>query len=404
VPTAAGAIQIQRKIIMPIARLDATFCRLAYCEPGKRKTDFWDEVVQGFVLEVRPSGGKTYYLRFTAPNGRRQRAVKIARYGDVTFNQAKRRAEKLRGEVAFGTDPALKKEQLRAVPTYADFAKLHLEFAETHQRRSCNTERILRIHVVPRWGKLRLDEIHQPDVAKWLAAKREEGLAAATVEKIRVTFGRSFELAMRWNTPGVSRNPTRGIPRKPLNNARERFLSSEEAERLLKAAYASSNTQLGYIAELLLLTGARVSELLHAEWRHVDRQRAVWFIPISKTGKSRHVPLSQPALAVIDRLPRFAGCPFLVPNPKTRKPFTNIKRPWQTVRDKAGLPGLRVHDLRHSAASFMINSGFGLYEVGKVLGHTNHASTLRYSHLTDDTLRAAVEAGAAKMTMEWAHP
>lgn len=398
---AAGAIQFQRKITMAIATLDARFCQLAYCEPGKKKTDYWDEVIQGFVLEVRKSGGRTYWLRYTTPQGR-QRSIKIARYGDITFDQAKRKAQKLRAEVALGGDPARTKEQLKAVPTYADFAKQHLAFAETHQRRSCNTERILRIHIVPRWGKLHLDEIHQPDVAKWLAAKGDEGLAAATVEKIRVVFGRSFELAMRWNVPGVTRNPTRGIPRKPLNNARERFLSSGEAGRLLQAAYASANTQLGYITELLLLTGARVSELLNAEWQHIDRPRAVWFIPISKTGRSRHVPLSQPALAVIDRLPRFTGCPFLVPNPKTKKPFTNIKRPWQTAREKAGLPGLRVHDLRHSAASFMINSGFGLYEVGKVLGHTNHASTLRYSHLTDDTLRAAVEAGAAKMAMEWA--
>jgi integrase len=386
---------------MPKAHLDATFAKLAYCEEGKTKTDYWDDVVQGFVLEVRQSGGKTYYLRYFDRH-HRQRALRIARFDDLTFDQAKKRARKLRAEVALGGDPAREKEQLKAVPTYAEFAKQHLAYAETHQRTSCNTERILRLHILPHWGKLRLDEIRQPEVAKWLAAKLDEGLAPATVEKIRVTFGRSFELALRWNVPGVDRNPTRGIPRKPLNNARERFLSAQEAQRLRHAVAESANTQLQHIVGILLLTGARVSELLHAEWRHVDLERRVWFIPISKSGKSRHVPLSQAALDIIDRLPRFGGCPFLVPNPKTRKPFTDLKRPWQTAREKAGLPGLRIHDLRHSAASFMINAGIDLFAVGKVLGHANHASTMRYSHLTNDTLLAAVEAGAAKMNVEWA--
>lgn len=145
-----------------------------------------------------------------------------------------------------------------------------------------------------------------------------------------------------------------------------------------------------------------MSELLHAEWRNIDQQRRVWFIPISKTGRSRHVPLSQAAMDIIEQLPRFVGCPYVVPNPKTKKPFTDLKRPWETARNKAGLPGLRIHDLRHSAASFMINAGIDLFAVGKVLGHANHASTMRYSHLTNDTLRAAVEAGAAKMDMAWA--
>jgi integrase len=398
---ATGATKIQRKIIMPKAQLEDRFCRLAYCEEGRKKTDYWDEIIQGFVLEVRQSGGKTYYLRYFDKHGR-QRAIRIARFGDVTFQQAKEKARKLRAQVALGGDPAREKEQLRAVPTYAEFAKQHIAYAETYQRTSCNTERILRLHILPQWGKSRLDEIRQPDVAKWLAAKLDEGLAPATVEKIRVTFGRSFELALMWNTPGVDRNPTRGIPRKPLNNARERFLSAEEAKRLRKAVAESANSQLQHIVGLLLLTGARVSELLHAEWRHVDQQRRVWFIPISKTGRSRHVPLSQAAMGIIEQLPTFAGCSYLVPNPKTRKPFTDLKRPWETARNKAGLPGLRIHDLRHSAASFMINAGIDLFAVGKVLGHANHASTMRYSHLTNDTLRAAVEAGAAKMNMAWA--
>ncbi len=93
----------------------------------------------------------------------------------------------------------------------------------------------------------------------------------------------------------------------------------------------------------------------------------------------------------------FEGCPYLVPNPETRKPFVSIKRAWQTVRKEAQLSNLRIHDLRHSAASFMINAGIDLFAVGKVLGHADHKSTMRYSHLANETLLAAVEAGAAQM-------
>ena len=121
-----------------------------------------------------------------------------------------------------------------------------------------------RFHILPKWGKMRLTEIDSRDVARWLGEKRAEGLAPATVEKIRIIFGRSFELGSRWGVPGSDKNPTRGMHRKPLNNARERFLSTEEAGRLREAVAGSQNPQLQHIVGLLLLTGARVRELLDA--------------------------------------------------------------------------------------------------------------------------------------------
>jgi integrase len=99
-------------------------------------------------------------------------------------------------------------------------------------------------------------------------------------------------------------------------------------------------------------------------------------------------------------LPRFGDCPWLVPNPDTLKPFVSIKRGWQAARNAAGLPDLRIHDLRHSAASFMVNSGVDLFAVGKVLGHASYQSTQRYSHLANATLLAAVEAGSAKQLVD----
>ncbi|QGP77778.1 tyrosine-type recombinase/integrase [Sphingobium sp. CAP-1] len=380
---------------MPNAKLDAAFCLTAQCEPGKRKTDYYDTVITGFVLEARSSGGKTFRLRYN--RGKEKKEITIAGYGDLTMDKVRKEAQRLRSEVVLGRDPAAEKAEKRAVVRYSELADQHLDYAKSYQKRPENTRRILELHLIPRWGKLRLDEITQPAVAKWLAEKAGEGLAPATVEKLRVTLNRSFELAIRWDMPGVTKNPVKGIPRKPIENKRERYVSAAEAKRLLAACEASLNPQLKHIVGLLLLTGARVSELLHAEWRHIDLEKRQWLIPTSKTGRARHVPLSQPAIAILKAVPRFNGCPYVVPNPETRKPFVTIKHAWQTAREEAVLPDLRIHDLRHSAASFMINAGIDLFAVGRVLGHADHKSTMRYSHLANDTLLAAVEAGAKKM-------
>jgi integrase len=353
----------------------------------------------GLVLEVRSTGGKTYYLRYIDPHGR-QKQLKIGGYADVTFEQARKKAQRLQSEVVLGGDPAGEKEGRKAIPTYGSLATQHLAHAKTYQKSYDSTEMIMRRHVLPRWEKLRLTEIKPQDVAAWLRGKADEGYKPATVEKMRVVFSRSFVLAKRWNMPGSEINPVLGLERPKFDNRRSRYLTAEEAGRLFKALEVSLNPQLKHIVRLLLLTGARVSELLHAEWRHVDLERRAWLIPMSKTGKSRHVPLSQAAIEIIQQLPRFDGCPYLVANPETRLPFVSIKHSWQTARKEAGLRDLHIHDLRHSAASFMINAGIDLYAVGRVLGHADHKSTMRYSHLANDTLIAAVEAGAAKMSLQ----
>lgn len=387
---------------MPKTKLDAAKCLAATCKRGSKKTDYWDTVTTGFLLEVRASGGKTYALRYV-DGQKRQRQIKIGGFDDITFAQAQKIAKRLRSEVVLEGNPALRKERTKAIPTYAELARQHIEHARSYQKRPENSETVINTHLLPRWGTLRLDEITSQAVSKWLAEKRKD-LAPATVEKLRMLLGRSFELGRQWNIPGAEINPVRSVPRFRFDNARERYLTTEEAQRLLNACRQSENSQLTAIVSLLMLTGARKNELLRAKWAHIDLAQRSWLIPDSKTGRARRVPLSSAAMAVVEDLPRFAGCEWLVPNPRTKRPYTCLKRPWDTARKKAGLPGLRIHDLRHSAASFMINSGIDLFTVGRILGHADHQSTMRYSHLSNDTLVAAVEAGAAKLTgLEVAH-
>ena len=380
---------------MPKAHLTQAVIDAIECPPGKAKVDTYDTVNIGLVFERRSSGGGTYYFRYVDAAGR-QRQIKIGRAGDLTVAQARKMAQRLRSEVVMGGDPAAAKAEAKAIPLYRDLAAMHLADAKAHLKSYATTEACMRNHILPKWGKVPVTEISNRAVGLWLAEKRAAGSSPATVERMRVVLGRSYVLGQRWEVPGTDKNPTRGIARKPLNNARERFLSAEEAVRLREAVAASQNPQLQHIVGLLLLTGARVRELLDARLEHFDLDRQSWLIPTSKTGKPRHVPLSKAAIAIIEALPRFKNCPWLVPNPDTLVPFVSIKHSWQTARKAAKLPGLRIHDLRHSAASFMVNSGVDLFAVGKVLGHASYQSTQRYSHLANDTLLAAVEAGAAK--------
>lgn len=385
---------------MPKIKLDATTCLTATCPPGKRKIDLWDTICSSFVLEVRSSGGKTYYLRYFDQSGR-QRQYKIGGHSDISFDQARKAARRLRAEVVLGGSPSATKDEKKSIPTYAALSGQHMAHAKTYMRSYTALETNMRLHLVPRWGKLRLDEITPQAIAKWLADKIAEGCSPAFAEKLRVTLGRSFALARQWSIPGGDRNPVRGVPMPVFDNKRERFLTAEEAGRLLKAAGKSLNPQLRPIIALLLLTGCRISELLHAEWRHVNLERQAWLIPMSKTGKARHVPLSQVAIDIINALPKFDGNPWLLSNPETRRPFVSIKHAWQKARRDARLPDLRIHDLRHSAASFMINSGVDLFAVGKVLGHADYKSTLRYAHASNGLLLSAVEAGASKLSDQW---
>lgn len=380
---------------MPKAHLTQSFVEKAGCEVGKSKTDYYDTGgVTGFVFERRKSGSGTFYLRYVDASGR-QRQYKIGGVDDVTCSAARKKAQQLRSEVVMGGDPGAKKALVKSIPLYGELSAKHLDFAKD-QKSYADIESCMRVHINPRWGKTRLTDMNSRSMAQWLSEKRASGLAPASVEKLRVIIGRSFVLGASWDIPGTERNPTRGIPRTPLNNGRERFLTPEETARLKAAVAGSKNPQLQHIVGLLLLTGARLRELLDARWENIDVERRSWFIPTSKTGRSRHVPLSTPAILIIEALPRFKNCSWLVPNPDTKLPYNSIKGAWGTAIKEADLPRLRLHDLRHSAASNMVNGGVDLFAVGKVLGHASYQSTQRYAHLANDTLLKAVEAGAAK--------
>lgn len=143
---------------------------------------------------------------------------------------------------------------------------------------------------------------------------------------------------------------------------------------------------------MLILTGARKREVLDAQWQDFDLARRIWRIPMSKSGKSRYVPLGDGAMTVLSTMPRSMKCEWAFANPQTNKPFVSVFCAWNTARKNAGLADVRMHDLRHSFASLLVNSGRTLYEVQQILGHTQVKTTQRYAHLSQDTLLDAANA------------
>ena len=280
---------------MPKVTLCSRFVLSASCETGKRKTDYYSETQIGFGLECRSSGSKSYFQRYHDQNGR-QRQVTIGAVTDISFEQARKAAQRIRSEAVLGGDPAGKTDKAKHIILYRDLADMHLTYAANHHR-SDGAERILKNHVIPRWGKLRLNEIKQRDITQWLAEKRQGGMAPASVAKIRTTLSKSFELARQWEL--FDGNPTRNCPREPFNNARERYLTSDEANALKLACDCSPNRLLSAIVGLLITTGARKSELLKAKWSDIDLVKRTWTMNMTKNGRGRHIPLSQAAMDII---------------------------------------------------------------------------------------------------------
>ena len=386
---------------MPHANLDAHFVRNAVCPEGKSKVDYYDTAITGFILEVRASGGKTFHLRYRDPHGK-QRQHKIGDSKSLSFDKARQAAQVLRSRVVLGDSPAEERKIKRAILTVAEFAQeRYMPFVKGYKKSWDSDDSYLRNHVLPRFGSHHLDQVSQQEVVEFHHAMRAKGYALATCNRMLVLMRYMFNLAKKWKVPGADFNPTIGVPMYEANNARERYLTAEETQRLKAALVRSDNTQLQYIVPLLLMTGARKRELLEAQWEHFDLERRSWRIPMSKSGKARYVPLSTTVLEVLAQLPRWPGCPYLVPNPKTRVPYVSLYSAWNTARKFAGLAEVRMHDLRHSMASNMVNSGRSIYEVAKVLGHTQLKTSQRYSHLSQETLIAAVDAAANATGTNW---
>jgi integrase len=317
----------------------------------------------------------------------RQRNIKIGDASVVTLETARQRVAELQNQRALGRDPLEETRVAKQVPRLEAFVReRYLPYIQTYKRSASTDETLLRLHILPAFGDRHMDGITKYELTAFAQKKHQGGLAPGTVNRLVVLIRYIFNLALDWEAPGVTQNPARRIKLLPENNRRERYLSPDEVRTLAEAVRQSQNGDLEMIIAFLLMTGARKREALDAEWGDFEFEKRLWRIPKTKSGSARHVPLSDGLLHLLSQLPSRQKSPYLFPNPKTGKPYHSIYNSWDSARRRAGLGDVRLHDLRHSFASFLINGGRSLYEVQKLLGHHSISVTERYSHLSNDTL------------------
>ena len=351
-----------------------------------------DGQVIGLQLEVISLLRGKWRFRYYGPSGSR-RCLTIGDAPTLNLQQARSIARDLHYKVAQGLDPTPNASTDPEVPTFEEFVeRQYLPYVKTYKRSWKTDMSLLTNHLYPRFARSYLDKITREDIQRMHSERRQAGAAPATANRLLIMMRFIFNLALKWEVPGVKKNPTINVALMPVNNKREFYLKPAQASVLYESVCRSENTMLKYIVPMLILTGARKREVLDAKWEDFDFERRLWRIPTTKLGKPRHVPLSDGVMDLLSTMPRNPKSDWVFANPKTGRPYGSLYGSWNTARNRAGLQGFRMHDLRHSFASLLINSGRSLYEVQKLLGHTQIITTQRYAHLAPETLLAASNA------------
>jgi integrase len=383
---------------MPVIKLTHEFIsNQLTCPDGKGRIEYCDKARPGLYVEVRQQseGQGNYYFRYKNDIGKTCHQ-KIAKTNDISLTEARLKAKQLKADIALGADLRGEAKARQAVPTYSDFMlKKYLPYATLHKRSWKKDASLLKCHLLPEFGTKRLNQITRERAQLFHAKLRnEKALSPAQCDHALKLLRSSLNLAVDWEL--IEKNPISRIKLFREDNRVEHYLNDDQLQRLMKQLKADRNRMVCDVILFLLSTGVRLNEALNARWAHIDREHKVWKIPAeySKSKKIRSVPLNDFALKVIASLETERDYDYLFINYRTEKPLVNINKVWGRVRSEAGLNHLRLHDLRHQYASFLVNSGRSLYEVQQILGHSDPKVTQRYSHLSTRTLQAAANSAS----------
>ncbi len=352
----------------------------------------WDSEISGFGLRVYPSGRKSFVVTYRVRG--KQRFLTIGRYGEMTLDQARTEALLTLGRARKGEDPAGERLASRRAPTIADLFERYITDHARVKLKPNSAHRnhlVWERHLLPRLRHRKVADVSRADVAQLHA-----DLAATPVmaNRARSILSSAFNLAELWGWRAEGTNPCRHVPRYK-EQSRERFLSEQELGRVgsvlgqAEQAWDVSRHAVAAI-RLLILTGCRSAEILKLRWQEVDFERRCLHLPDSKTGR-KTVRLNTPALEVLASLERVEGNPHVIPGQKPGSHRDSLQLLWKRVCREAELEGVRIHDLRHTFASFGINAGLNLPVIGRLLGHSKTATTERYAHLADRPIRQANE-------------
>ena len=336
-----------------------------------------DGTIRGLQLRCFPTK-KVFYLYFRTKAGV-ERKPKLGAYGSITLAQARKVAQDMWQTIAAGGDPVLAQQEAKAEHTlddlWAEVYKRHASKIKSGARQDANYKK----HIQPKLGNKPLSKIDYSILSDFI-----DSLSATPIlaNRLRAQLSKMFSFGihpLNW----IDKHPVKHVA-KNKETKRKRYMSSEEAATVAQLLHASSDRFPASVAflYLLILTGARKSEIANSKWEWLHGN--VLRLPDSKTG-AKQIYLPPAAMDVINKLPRTSGTLTGIDDPKGL---------WDSIRNKAGCPDLRMHDLRHSFASVAISAGLSLAQIGELLGHKNAQTTMRYAHLMEDAAAAAVTATA----------
>jgi integrase len=378
----------------------------------------YDSDLPGFGVAVYPSGIKSWVCEYRPHGGGRgvaKKRVTLGKTSQLTPEQARKAAGVMLATVRLGGDPPQEKLERRASVTVGELIDLFdSQYVGPMLKPGTIVSHRIALEELRAHGALKATALTRAHVTTLHFRMADRPYAA---NRAIAVWSKAFAWAASTGLIPEGQNPAKGM-KKYREQGRERFLTSEELARLGDTLRKGETTGLPYSVDetkptakhaakddnrrvkldqyaaaairLLILTGARLREILHAKWEQVDVERGLIFLADSKTGK-KPLYLSAAAQKVLADLPRIQGNPHVIAGAKDGAPRSDLKKPWAAVSRAAGLEGVRIHDLRHSFASFGVGKSLGLPIIGKLLGHTQAATTHRYAHLDADPMRRAVE-------------
>lgn len=407
----------------------------------EKPTTFFDSDLKGFGVRVMPPSGKaplgarSWIVEYRPGAGGRAVAKRRLTLGPVSVldaSDARSQAKDILARVRMGEDPAELRSEERKSATVADLAERYRVEAGIGRKERTKElyESYWRLWIIPEIGTMKARDVRRVDVAR---LHREIGEAhPTTANRVVTLLAHFYSWAGRVGAVPEEINPAKGIDRY-RESARERYLSGEELERLGQALHEAETVGIPWARSkpdpewskhaprpenrrtrvsphataairLLLLTGARLREILHLKWSEVDLERGLLLLPDSKTGR-KTIVLGEAARDVVAGLDRIG--PYVIAGKLSEAedgslvaegPRADLQRPWALVSKRAGLRGVRLHDLRHTFASYGAAGGLGLPIIGGLLGHADAKTTQRYAHLGSDPLRRASDAISSQIS------
>ena len=381
---------------------------------GERQT-FYDDDLPGFAVRVGKSGKKSFYYIYRAGKGRNseKRWILLGAFPVMTVEQARQKYKDLAAAVQQGADPSLEiRESKVAIQIHEALDQFDTEYVAKLKPRSIDFyQLIIRKHLKPHFGKIKVKDLGYSEIAKVHASMKDTPYAANRSVNILSVFLNWCELhgyRERLSNPCQKISLYKEHKRQEfmdeealtklgetLSAMEDNWIRRKETGERRKSKHVDAMTpHAAAVVRLLMFTGARRSEILSLKWSYINMELGIARLPDSKTG-FKVLQLPAPALAILRNLPQVSK--YVFPSDSKVGHLVCLKNVWKSICQQANLQGWRVHDLRHAFASIIVNSGASLPIIGKILGHTQVSTTQRYAHLQENPARKAAEDAAAKI-------